>query len=123
MKRSIEEILELVGGKDKILLIVCRRCTTVSEDGAEAELKEMVEALSRHGKDVTAIAPPSSGLECFFPWSKEHLEPYKRQIEECDAVLMMTCEDGYQMTERWVLGGEYAPVRPIYSYWRDNFLC
>ena len=124
MKRSVEEMLELVDGKDKILLIACRRCTTVSETGAEAELKEMLDSLSRHGKNVTAtIAPPFAEFICFFPWSKEHLKPYQQQIEDCDAILMMTCDDGFQMTEQWILDREYASVRPIYSYWREGFLC
>ena len=123
MQRSVEEILGIIGGKEKILLIACRRCTTVSETGAEAELKEMVDALSRHSKNVTTIAPPFAEFKCFFPWSKEHLKPYRQQIEKCDAILMMTCDDGFRMTEQWILEGEYAPVRPVYSYWRDDFLC
>ncbi len=124
MQRSVEEILEVIDGKEKILLIACRRCTTVSETGAEAELKEMVDALFKHSKSVIAtIAPPFAEFKCFFPWSKEHLKPYRQQIEECDAILMMTCDDGFLMVQQLILEGEYAPVKPIYSYWRENFLC
>lgn len=116
MLKPVKEIVQITDGKEKILLIGCRCCTTVSETRAEEEIKEMAGALSKEGKNViAAIAPPSAEFTCFFPWSKEHLKPYRQQIEECDAIVMITCDEGFRLTEQWILEGKYAPVKPIYS--------
>jgi len=114
-QKPIEEVLEYLEGKSKIVLYGCGGCATVFHTGGEPEVKAMAETLSRHGKQVLAdVAPPFGEFTCYLPWSKERLSKYRREIEECDAVLMMTCGDGLQVVRQHVLEGEFGLQKPIY---------
>ena len=114
-QKPIEEILEFLDGKEKVVLVGCGGCATVFHTGGEPEVKEMADTLSKHGKSIlAAIAPPFGEFTCYAPWSKERLKPYRKQIEECDAVLMMSCGDGFQVVRQLVLEDEFGLVKPIY---------
>ena len=92
VQKPIEEILQFLDGKQKIVLMGCGGYTTVFHTGGDPEVKEMAETLFKHGKDIlAAITVPFGEFTCYAPWNKERLKPYRRQIEECDAMLMMTC--------------------------------
>ena len=114
-QKPIEEILEFLDGKEKVVLVGCGGCATVFHTGGETEVKEMADTLSKHGKNIlAAIAVPFGEFTCYAPWSKERLKPYRKQIEECDAVLMMSCGDGFQVVRQLVLEDEFGLVKPIY---------
>ncbi|HEX76164.1 MAG TPA: hypothetical protein G4O12_06230 [Dehalococcoidia bacterium] len=92
VQKPIEEILQFLDGKQKIVLMGCGGYTTVFHTGGDPEVKKMAETLFKHGKDIlAAITVPFGEFTCYAPWNKERLKPYRRQIEECDAMLMMTC--------------------------------
>ena len=114
-QKPIEEILEFLDGKEKVVLVGCGGCATVFHTGGETEVKEMADTLSQHGKNIlAAIAVPFGEFTCYAPWSKERLKPYRKQIEECDAVLMMSCGDGFQVVRQLVLEDEFGLVKPMY---------
>ena len=114
-QKPIAEILGLLDGKEKIVLYGCGGCATVFHTGGETEVKEMADTLSKHGKNIlAAIAPPFGEFTCYAPWSKERLKPYRQQIEDCDAILMMSCGDGLQVVRELVLEDEYGLTKPIY---------
>ena len=114
-QKPIEEILEFLDGKEKVVLMGCGGCATVFHTGGETEVKEMADTLSKHGKNIlAAIAVPFGEFTCYAPWSKERLKPYRKQIEECDAILMMSCGDGFQVVRQLVLEDEFGLVKPIY---------
>ena len=48
-QKPIEEILEYLNGKEKIVLVGCGGCATVFHTGGEPEVKDMAETLSEHG--------------------------------------------------------------------------
>ena len=115
VQKPIEEILESLGDKEKIVLVGCGGCATVFHTGGEPEVKEMASTLSKHGKNIlAAIAPPFGEFTCYVPWSKARLEPHRKEIEQCDAILMMTCGDGLQVVREFILEDEYGLVKPIY---------
>jgi ferredoxin len=115
VQKPIEEILEFLEGKEKVVLIGCGGCATVFHTGGEPEVKEMAETLSEHGKKVLAsIAPPFGEFTCYAPWSKERLGKYRKEIEECDAILMLSCGDGLQVVRELILEEEYKLQKPIY---------
>ena len=115
VQKPIEEILESLGDNEKIVLVGCGGCATVFHTGGEPEVKEMASTLSKQGKNIlAAIAPPFGEFTCYAPWSKARLEPYRKEIEECDAILMMTCGDGLQVVREFILEDEYGLVKPIY---------
>ena len=104
-QKPLEEILEYLEGKEKVVLVGCGGCATVFHTGGEPEVNEMADTLSQNGKEVlAAIAPPFGEFTCYAPWSKARLSGYRREIEECDAVLMLSCGDGLQVVREFILG-------------------
>jgi len=115
VQKPMEEILEMLDGKEKLVLYGCGGCATVFHTGGEPEVKDMADTLSEHGKSIlAAIAPPFGEFTCYAPWSKERLSKYRHEIEDCDAVLMMACGDGLQVVREFVLENEFDLVKPIY---------
>jgi len=114
-QKPIEEILEYLEGKEKVVLVGCGGCATVFHTGGETEVKEMAKRLIKRGKQVlAAIAPPFGEFTCYLPWSKARLNEYRKQIEESDAILMLTCGDGLQVVRELILEEEFDLVKPIY---------
>ena len=115
VQKPMEEIFGMLEGKEKLVLYGCGGCATVFHTGGEAEVKQMAENLSKHGKNIlAAVAPPFGEFACYAPWSKERLSKYRQEIEECDAILMLTCGDGLQVVRESVLENEFGLVKPIY---------
>ena len=54
MQKPIEKILEMLDGKEKLVLYGCGGCATIFHTDGEAEVKEMADTLSSHGKNILA---------------------------------------------------------------------
>ena len=114
-QKPIEEVLEYLEGKEKVVLVGCGGCATVFHTGGETEVKEMAKTLTETGKQVlAAIAPPFGEFTCYAPWSKSRLSQYRKQIKESEAILMLTCGDGLQVVRELILEEEFDLVKPIY---------
>jgi hypothetical protein len=114
-QKPIEEILEYLEGKEKVVLVGCGGCATIFHTGGETEVKEMAEKLTKRGKQVlAAIAPPFGEFTCYLPWSKARLNEYRKEIEVSDAILMLTCGDGLQVVRELILEEEFEITKPIY---------
>jgi len=114
-QKPIEEILDYLSGKQKVVLYGCGGCATVFHTGGEPEVQAMAQTLLEHGKQVlAAVAPPFGEFTCYLPWSKARLSKYRREIEECDAVLMMTCGDGLQVVWDHIIEGEFGLQKAVY---------
>ena len=115
IQKPIDEILEYLEGKEKVVLVGCGGCATVFHTGGENEVKEMAKNLSETGKQVlAAIAPPFGEFTCYAPWSKSRLSKYRKEIEESDAVLILACGDGLQVVRELILEEEFEITKPIY---------
>jgi hypothetical protein len=107
--------LNILEGKKKIFLVGCGGCATVFHTGGETEVKERSKTLIETGKEVlAAIAPPFGEFTCYTPWSKIRLSQYRKEIEESDAILMLTCGDGLQVVRELILEEEFEITKPIY---------
>ncbi len=114
-QKPLDEIRGYIRGKDKIVLYGCGGCATVFHTGGEAEVAGMEETLTEHGKKVlAAIAPPSGEFTCYLPWSRERLEPYREEVDACDAMLMMCCGDGLQTVWEHIVEDEFDLNKPLY---------
>jgi len=103
-QKPIEEILEYIEGKEKVVLVGCGGCATIFHTGGEPEVKEMAKRLTEAGKKILAtIAPPFGEFTCYAPWSKARLNQYRKEIEESDAILMLSCGDGLQVVRELIL--------------------
>ncbi len=113
--KPIEEILEMLDGKEKIVLVGCGGCAPFFHAGGEADVKEMADTLTKHGKKIlAAISPPFGEFTCYVPWIEERLKPYMKEIEECDAILVMACGTGLQVIREFILEDKYGLVKPMY---------
>jgi len=114
-QKPIEEILDYLDGKQKVVLYGCGGCATVFHTGGEPEVKAMEKALTEHGKEVlAAVVVPFGEFTCYLPWSKARLSQYREQVEQCDALLMMCCGDGLQTVWDHVIEKEFALQKPVY---------
>jgi hypothetical protein len=114
-QKPIEEIIGYLEVKEKIVLVGCGGCATIFHTGGEAEVKEMAQKLTEAGKQIlAAIAPPLGEFSCYAPWIKSRLSQYRKEIEECDAILMLSCGDGLQVVRELVLEEEFEIIKPIY---------
>jgi len=113
--KPLEEILEYLDGKRKVVLYGCGGCATVFHTGGEPEVKAMEKTLTEHGKEVlAAVAPPFGEFTCYLPWSKARLSGYRKEVEECDAILIMACGDALQTVWDHILEEEFDLLKPVY---------
>jgi hypothetical protein len=111
-QKPLEEILDSLEGKEKIVIMGCGGCSTVFHTGGVEEVNEMEEILAREGKKVKKVPLPFAVFACYRPFSSMFVEKHKEDFEDCDAVLMMSCGDGLQ-TVREILD-EMGIVKPFY---------
>lgn len=112
--KPIEEVLEYLEGKKRIVLMGCGVCATIFHTGSPAAVEEMAEKLTKEGKEITAkIEPPFTFPACYLPVSSMFLKENQKAIEDCDAMLMMSCGDGLQAV-RGYLEDEMGIVKPMY---------
>ncbi len=114
VKKPIEEILGYLEGKRKIVIYGCGGCATIFRTGGEPEVNEMKKILVENGKDVLAAIPvPFGEFTCYAPWSSKRISGYRKQINDCDAVLMLSCGDGLQVM-REIIEKEFGLIKSIY---------
>ncbi len=114
-QKPTEEILDYLEGKTKIVIVGCGGCATVFHTGGATEVKEMAKRLTAKGKEIlAAVAPPFGEFTCYAPWSKNRLNQFKKEIKDCDAILMLSCGDGLQVVREFILEEELEITKPIY---------
>ena len=112
--KPLEEILEYLNGKRRIVLIGCGGCATVFHTGGEEDVEKMAETLSREGKEILAkIKLPLYVYACYLPMSSRYLRKHLDSIRECDAILVMACGDGLQVIREY-LEEKQGIFKPIY---------
>ena len=93
--KPIEEILEMISGKKKILLIGCKGCVTVCSAGGMKEVGILASTIKiARDKDGTPIEIREETIErqC----DPEYLEELRSYIDDYEAVLSMACGAGVQ---------------------------
>jgi hypothetical protein len=92
-----EEVDQLLNGFSRLFIIGCGTCVTLTHTGGEPEVKAMKEDLSQKGKMVTGnlVAPVACDN-----LTGEIINECSEQIEQADALLVMTCAFGVQTIAR-----------------------
>ncbi len=91
--KSKEEIHSLLGGLNRIYIIGCGTCVTLTHTGGAPEVAAMKEALLDSGKLVTGqIVVPVACDNLTSEILSEEIE----KIEQADVLLIMTCAFGVQ---------------------------
>jgi ferredoxin len=92
-QKSEEEIDELLEGINRVFIIGCGTCVTMTHTGGEPEVQAMAEKLQKKGKWVTGhvILPVACDN-----LTHEALTDLAVQMDQADALLIMTCAFGVQ---------------------------
>jgi ferredoxin len=96
-KKPIEEIIEEIKDKQKILVLGCNECVTVCEAGGKKEVGVLASALRMYflaqGQEVS-IDEQTLERQC----DHEYLEEIRDVIDKYDAVVSLACGVGVQFT-------------------------
>jgi ferredoxin len=98
-RKSEDEVNRLLKGFGRVFVIGCGTCVTLTRTGGEPEAAAMVKYLSEQGKIITGhmILPVACDN-----LTGEAIKEYKPQIDQADALLIMTCAFGVQTIARQV---------------------
>ena len=107
-KKPIEEIIEEIKDREKILILGCNECVTVCEAGGKKEAGVLASALRMYflnqGREVK-IDEVTLERQC----DHEYLEEIRDNIDQYDAVVSLACGVGVQfMAEKY----RSTPVYP-----------
>ena len=96
-KKPIEEIIEEVKGKERILILGCNECVTVCEAGGKKEVGILASALrmyfSNQGQQVR-IDERTLERQC----DHEYLDEIRDIVDNYDAIVSIACGVGVQFT-------------------------
>ena len=113
--KPIEDILSMISGKKKILLVGCKGCVTVCSAGGQKEVGVLSStiklALQKEGGEID-IREETIERQC----DTEYLEELRSYIDEYDAVLSMACGAGVQFV------AEKYRNMPVYPALNTNFI-
>jgi len=113
-RKPFEEVLGYLQGHKKITLMGCGGCATIFHTGGISDVEEMAGKLEAEGKEIVGkIGLPFGVFTCYLPMASMFLKEHRKEMEECDAILMMSCGDGLQAV-RGYLDEEMGIVKPMY---------
>ncbi len=88
-----EEIDQLLNGIERVFIVGCGTCVTLTHTGGEPEVKAMKENLSNKGKIVTGHVVVPVACDNL---TMDILNEHGSQMDQADALLIMTCAYGVQ---------------------------
>jgi len=95
-QKPIEEIQNLLQGMDKVFVIGCGTCTTLTKTGGVEQVEAMKESLQEMGKRVTGGTVIPTACD---DMTEETMKENEQYIRNADCVLSMSCALGvHQLT-------------------------
>jgi hypothetical protein len=96
-KKNDEEIEQLLNGFNRIFIIGCGTCTTLTRTGGEPEVQGLKKNLSGKGKMITGTLVVPVACDNL---SQDFLSDFGSQIRQADALLVTSCAFGVQTIAR-----------------------
>jgi len=90
-KKPVKEILQILKGKKRIVIIGCGQCATICRTGGEQQVEELAGILGKENKEIVFKDVAEAGV-CYLPESRKVLE----KIPRTDAVVVLACGSGAQ---------------------------
>ncbi|NQE45657.1 hypothetical protein C5S31_06530 [ANME-1 cluster archaeon GoMg2] len=100
-QKPMEEILGFLNGKKNIVVVGCGGCATFYHTGDKKAVDDMAGKLEKEGKAVTKISMPLGMSACENEKLSIFLKKKQKEVENCDAILMMSCGDGVQVATEY----------------------
>ncbi len=105
-RKPDEELLQALADQTRLFLVGCAACATACKSGGEEEVFLMQEWLASLGKEVTGSVVIDEA--CHLMRAARDLRQRRLQVEEAEALLVLTCGAGVQSisagTDRLVIG-------------------
>jgi ferredoxin len=98
-KKPEEEIERLLEGINRVFIIGCGTCVTLTRTGGAPEVSEMGDQLTKKAKMVTGDAVVPVACDNL---THEFLSEFGSAIQQADSLLVMTCAFGVQTIARQV---------------------
>lgn len=98
-QKPIEEIERLLDGMDRVFIIGCGTCATLTRTGGLPEVEAMKDALSEKGKVVTGTTVVPVACDNL---TADILKEFQQMMKQADALLLMTCAYGVQTIARQI---------------------
>ncbi|UCD32743.1 MAG: methylenetetrahydrofolate reductase C-terminal domain-containing protein [Desulfobacterales bacterium] len=95
--KSEEEIDRLLEGLMRVFIVGCGTCVTLTHTGGEPEVTAMNESLSKKGKLITGQTVVPVACDNL---TSDMLGEFGPQMDQSDALLIMTCAFGVQTIAR-----------------------
>jgi hypothetical protein len=116
-QKPIEEILELLGSFDKIFIIGCGTCTTMTKTGGIDEVQEMKDLLQNEGKLVTGwVVIPTACDELAETAFKENNDA----IHNANCILVMSCALGVYRASTYIKKPVFPAVDTLFIGMEDE---
>ena len=96
-KKPEKEIERLLKGLNRIFIVGCGTCTTLTRTGGDPEVRAMKAELSAKGKMVTGQTVVPVACDNL---TREFLSDFGEQIDQADTLLIMSCAYGVQTMAR-----------------------
>ena len=90
-QKSLEEIQELLAGLDKIFVVGCGTCTTMTKTGGIEQVLEMKERLQEIGKLITGWTVVPTACD---DMTEEAIKENSQAIGDADCILSLSCALG-----------------------------
>jgi hypothetical protein len=94
-KKSEEEIERLLNGLNRVFIVGCGTCVTLTRTGGEPEVQAMKEELSKKGKLVTGQTVVPVACDNL---TREFLTEFGPQIDQADTILISIWCSNYCQT-------------------------
>jgi len=93
-RKPVEELLDFLKGKEKVVISGCSLCATACKVGGEEEILKLKEVLEQNGKEVIAykVFDPS----CNYLKVRKDIKEIKNEMGQADALVSLSCGDGTQ---------------------------
>lgn len=96
-KKSEEAIDLLLNGLNRIFIIGCGTCTTLTRTGGEPEVRALKEILSEKGKIITGTTVVPVACDNL---TRDFLREFGAQIDQANCLLITSCAFGVQTIAR-----------------------
>ncbi|UCG08242.1 MAG: methylenetetrahydrofolate reductase C-terminal domain-containing protein [Desulfobacterales bacterium] len=96
-KKSEEAIDLLLNGLNRIFIIGCGTCTTLTRTGGEPEVRALKEILSQKGKIITGTTVVPVACDNL---TRDFLREFGAQIDQANCLLITSCAFGVQTIAR-----------------------
>ncbi|MFH2046000.1 MAG: methylenetetrahydrofolate reductase C-terminal domain-containing protein [Pseudomonadota bacterium] len=98
-QKSMEEIESLLYGINRVFIIGCGTCVTLTQTGGILQVEAMKNSLSEKGKVVTGNTVVPVACDNL---TADILREFEAQLKQADGLLIMTCAFGVQTIARQI---------------------